>query len=74
MFLHDPLSVTLLELLLLLLLALAAIAAPIALKIVCYRRRIAKGEHGLLAREAYCTNNILDRREGVTDSLGGCRY
>ena len=69
MFLHDPLSVTLLELLLLLLLALAAIAAPIALKIVCYRRRIAKGEHGLLAREAYRTINILDRREGVTDSL-----
>ena len=52
-----------------LLLALAAIAAPIALKIVCYRRRIAKGEHGLLAREAYRAINIADRQEGVTDSL-----
>ena len=48
---------------------LAAIAAPIALKIVCYRRRIAKGEHGLLAREAYRAINNSDRQEGVTDCL-----
>ena len=69
MFLHDQLTVTLLEFLLVLLLALAAAAAPIALKIVCYRHRIAKGEHGLLAREAYRAINIGDKKEGVTDSL-----
>jgi hypothetical protein len=85
MFLHDQLIVTLLEILLVLLLALAAIAAPIALKIVCSRRRIAKGEHGLLAREAYRAINIVDRQEGVTASfedavielirlLRGCPY
>ena len=48
---------------------LAAIAAPIALKIVCYRRRIAKGEHGRLALEAYRAINNADRQEGVTGCL-----
>ena len=46
MFLHDPLNLTWLEVLLVLILALAAIAAPIALKIVCYRRRVGRAEHG----------------------------
>ena len=69
MFLHDQLAVTLLEFLLVLLLALAAIAAPIALKIVCYRRRVARGEHGRLAREAYRAINNADRQEGVTGCL-----
>jgi hypothetical protein len=69
MFWHDQVTVTLLEFLLVLLLALAAMAAPIALKIVCYRRRVAKGERGLLAREADRAINVGDKQEGVTDSL-----
>jgi hypothetical protein len=69
MFLLDQLNLTWLEFLLALLLALAAIAAPIALKIEGYRRRIARGEHGLLAREAYCAINNADRQECVTGCL-----
>jgi hypothetical protein len=69
MLLDAQLNSTWLEVLLVLLLALAAIAAPIALKILCHRLRIAKGGHGLLDRVAYLAINIADKQEGVTDSL-----
>ena len=69
MFLHDPLNLTWLEVLLVLILALAAIAAPIALKIVCYRRRVGRAEHGWLARDGYHAINMADKQEGVNDSL-----
>ena len=69
MFLHDQLNLTWLEFLPVLLLALTAIAAPIALKIVCYRHRVARAEHGLLARQAYCAINNADSQKVVTDCL-----
>jgi hypothetical protein len=64
---------------------LAAVAAPIALKIVCSRHRVAKGGHDLLAQEAYRAISVADNHEAVTCSfedavielirlLRGCPY